>query len=59
MRYFSQPKRPTAHWADDVPLLPCLSVDDIVAVNTGLITAKGDPIMRAPEPIGFAVPKVR
>lgn len=35
------------------PLLPNLSVDDHEAVDTGLIWATGEPIMRMPNPIGF------
>lgn len=40
-------------WDDDLPMLPCLSVDSSEPVDTGLITPTGEPIMRLPEPIGF------
>lgn len=38
---------------DDTPLIPSLTVDDHEAVDTGLITPTGEPIMRLPEAIGF------
>lgn len=59
-RYFTRPRHvprkseaPHAAWYDDAPLLPSLSVDEHVAVNTGLVDHRGDPILRAPNPIGF------
>lgn len=55
-RYFARPRqmvRPTASWDDDVPMLPCLTADDHQAVETGLVDERGDPIWRAPFPIGF------
>lgn len=38
------------------PLLPGLSVSDHHAVKTGLVDLNGNPILRAPEPIGFHAP---
>lgn len=55
-RYFSQPQaiRPRADWIDECnPLLPSLTVSDSVAIDTGLLDAHGDSIMRAPNPMGF------
>jgi len=57
-RYFSCPKSPTVRSEDDEgwffsPLIPDLSVSDHGPVDTGLIDARGDAIMRAPNPIGF------
>lgn len=55
-RYFArkQPVQPiTANWADDVPLLPPIYVSDHEAADTGLVDKDGDPIMRAPNPVGF------
>jgi hypothetical protein len=52
-RYFAQPKRPKAVYDDWNPMLPSLSVDDHVPVDTGLVNHRGEPIMRAPNPIGF------
>lgn len=37
----------------DRPLLPDLFLPEHVAVNTGLLDARGRPIMRAPNPCGF------
>lgn len=58
-RYFA--KRPRSEgWAgDDLyddergSLQPDITVDDHVAVDTGLIDADGNSIFRAPNPIGF------
>jgi hypothetical protein len=55
-RYFARKghsRRVVAHWADDVPLLPCLTVSDHEAADTGLVDKDGDPIMRMPNPVGF------
>ena len=64
-RYFSRPShhiartgkmvvRPRAEWCDnEFPLLPQITVDDHEAVETGLVDHRGDPIMRAPNPMGF------
>ena len=52
MSRYAKPAR-TAFYDDDNPLLPNLSVDDHEAVDTGLIWATGEPIMRMPNPIGF------
>lgn len=53
-RYAKASIRPRADWFnDDGPLVPQISVDDNEAVDTGLIWATGEPIMRLPNPIGF------
>lgn len=54
-RYFT---RQRGYVADDLydsyyPLLADIHVPDHVPVNTGLLDANGDAIMRAPRPIGF------
>lgn len=52
-RYFS---RPRAWVEDDVYVDPpqfVPSVPEHVAIDTGLIDADGNAIMRAPNPIGF------
>lgn len=52
MPRYSKPAR--AHWLDDdPPLCPELSVDEHVAVDTGLVWPTGEPVMREPNPIGF------
>ena len=35
------------------PLTPDLKVSDHKAADTGLVDHRGDPIMRAPNPMGF------
>lgn len=35
------------------PLLPSVCAPDFEATDTGLIDKRGDPIMRAPNPVGF------
>lgn len=53
-RYTKAQNRPRADWLDDDgPLIPCLTVDDRVAVDTGLIWETGESVMREPNPIGF------
>lgn len=54
-RYFAKAaKRPRAEWLDDeYPMLPSLTVDDHEASDTGLVDEGGDPIWRAPNPMGF------
>ena len=55
-RYFTKPERqPRAGYDpnDWNPLVPSLEVDDHVSVDTGLVDKRGDPIMRAPNPLGF------
>lgn len=56
-RYFTRPQlkaaAPCSRWYDDEPLLPALTVDDHEAVPTGLVDRHGDPIYRAPNPMGF------
>jgi hypothetical protein len=58
-RYFTrrtckQSLQVRADWIDeDMPLIPSLTVDDHDAVETGIVDASGDPIMRSPNPMGF------
>lgn len=56
-RYFTRAAKPlyfeTPMWGDEHPLLPSLSVSDHKAIETGLVDHRGDPIMRAPNEIGF------
>ena len=51
-RYFTK-RRVTAHWLDENPMLPHLDVPEHEATDTGIVDKRGDPIMRAPRPIGF------
>lgn len=52
-RYFAA-ARPRADWFDDdAPMIPSITVSDHEATDTGLLDARGDPIWRAPYPIGF------
>lgn len=55
-RYAVMPRQPRASLDYPEPLLPGLSVDDNRPVDTGLVDRHGNPIMRLPEPMGFAVP---
>lgn len=57
MRYFTRPK---ACWVesdyrieDGKPLVPHIEASDHKDVDTGLVDKRGDPIMRAPNPMGF------
>ena len=52
-RYFVGRKVRASFLDDDPPMIPNLTVTDHEAVDTGLITEQGDPIMRAPNPLGF------
>ena len=56
MRYFVQ-RKPKASWVGDKDVWPSAShiptVCDHEATDTGLLDVNGDPIMRAPRPIGF------
>lgn len=59
-RYFTtracivpEPLTAATWWSDDDPLLPALSVCDHEASDTGLVDLRGDPIMRAANPVGF------
>lgn len=54
-RYASRPQAKTraSDWWDEGPLLPSLTVDSHVEVDTGLVDARGHPIYRLPEPMGF------
>lgn len=38
---------------EEQPHLPSLTVDDHEAIYTGLVWSTGEPILRAPNPIGF------
>lgn len=35
------------------PLLPSVCAADFESTDTGLVDVRGDPIMRAPNPVGF------
>lgn len=53
-RYVIRTGKPRADWFDDDrPMIPNLEVDDAKEVNTGLVSAKGDPIYRVAPPVGF------
>lgn len=53
-RYFTRPRGYVADdYYGDYPLLPDLHVPEHKPVDTGLLDARGDAIMRAPLPIGF------
>jgi hypothetical protein len=56
-RYVSRHRTPERSyeedWWDKGPLVPHLTTDDSVAVNTGLLDAGGNAIWRTPNPIGF------
>ena len=54
-RYFSKPA-PRADddiWEPCEPLMTSVTVCDHEAVDTGLVDAYGNAIMRAPNPLGF------
>lgn len=55
-RYFAK-RASRSFWVEDEvyvdPSTHLPSVSDHEAVNTGLLDLNGDPIMRAPNPIGF------
>lgn len=54
-RYFTRTKAiaPKCDWDNDHPLLPCLTVSDHEATDTGLVDHRGNPIFRAPREMGF------
>lgn len=59
-RYFTRPTckpalqvRADVYDADTPPFVTNLTVCDHEATDTGLIDLNGDPIMRAPRPMGF------
>lgn len=59
-RYFTIPQPQSdddPYWLYSGPLLPSLHVPDHHPVNTGLVDKNGSPIMRAPHPCGFHIPK--
>jgi hypothetical protein len=47
----------TPLWGDEEPHLPSLSVDDGKRTDTGLTDARGNPIYRLPDPVGFHLPR--
>lgn len=56
-RYFAQ-RRPSQWFADDLGpedagMVKDLTVPEHVATDTGLLDVDGNPIMRAPNPVGF------
>jgi hypothetical protein len=58
-RYVTRSIKPRCYWDDDVPMLPSLSVPEHEYANTGLLDHRGDPILRAPNPMGFHHPRER
>ena len=57
-RYFTKPKQVRAGWvADDdifvAPMINMPTVSDHEATDTGLLSADGDIIWRAPNHVGF------
>lgn len=55
-RYFSKRPRAEGWCGDDIyegDHCPELTVDEHVAVDTGLLDADGNSIWRAPNPLGF------
>lgn len=62
-RYATRSGKPlyieTPLWDDVEPQRLSLTVDEHRAVDTGLITPTGEPIMRLPEEIGFHRPRGR
>lgn len=57
MRYVTRAAKPlyveTPLWDDVEPHRPHLDVDGAKEVDTGLVSAGGDPIYRVAPPIGF------
>lgn len=53
MRYVIGCSRIRCDYDDDTPMIPSLVVDDHKAVDTGLVSPSGVPIMRVPNPMGF------
>lgn len=52
-RYVRASKRRAWDLDEDEPFRPSLTVDDHETVETGLLWADGEPILRTPNPIGF------
>ena len=63
-KYFVRPRNQIARksrairafddfWSDDIPRPSTLEVCDHEATDTGLVNENGDPILRAPNPMGF------
>lgn len=58
-RYFTRRQPAKAIWVEDdyyapeAGNVPCLSVPEHEAADTGLLDQHGDSIMRAPNPMGF------
>jgi hypothetical protein len=42
-----------SYWIDDSPLLPSLCADEAKTVQTGLLDARGNELIRLPNPCGF------
>lgn len=57
MRYVTRAYRPlyveTPLWEGADGLKPDIHVDGRKEVNTGLVSHRGEPIMRLPPPVGF------
>ena len=56
MRYYVERRRTKAEqdWIYREPVAELIpTVSDHVATDTGLVDRNGDPIMRAPNPMGF------
>lgn len=52
-RYFAKPKAFDDEYWPAAPLVTSLTVDECVAVDTGLVDADGNNIFRSPLPVGF------
>lgn len=47
------PDRPRANWTDYDGLVPDIHVPEAQPVDTGLLDASGNKLMRMPNPVGF------
>ncbi len=52
-RYVTRPRLCDCDREEDDAFRPETMVDDYKIVDTGLVSARGDPIYRVPSPIGF------
>ena len=55
-RYATRAATPRAYWLDEgtaMAVVDHLSVPEHGPVDTGLVDARGDAIMRLPNPVGF------
>lgn len=54
-RYFAAPRQARADQNDwlDAPLIPDIYVPEHRPIDTGLVDVRGNPIMRAVNPLGF------